>query len=518
MVRFARAGETFITLDEEERKLDEEVLLICDAERPVAVGGIMGGLASGVMDDTSDILIECAWFDPVNIRMSSRRLGLVSDSSRRFERGVDPNDVAYVIDLTARLMQETAGGEILRGAVDAYPEPKEPATVSVRPQRVDRVLGMEIPAAEQMNLLRRLQLEVTENGDSYDVKIPTFRYDLEREIDLIEEIIRLHGYGDLPAAVHSLVPLQSWTEELRALGDAMRKLAVRAGLQEVSTYSMINPRQNELTAPDGEQPLRIINPISDDLAVVRTSMLPSLLLTAAYNLNRSNRSIAIFEVGRTFHLEETAYNKTREDHILSVLLTGTAQAKSWDQPERQFNFYDLKGLGELFLTRFDTAELKELPPGDPRFTANCLRLGRGEQVLFAGGDLQRELVAEFDIEQDVCYLEMNLSGLLELYRSGVKAEEISRFPDNRRDLSFLLPEDTAIGKVLETIRRQGGKQLRQVEFFDLYRGEGIEAGWKSASFNLSFNSLSGSLEDEQVDSRIKKIVKTVRQEFNGRLR
>ena len=353
-IRFAEKGETFVTLDEEQRKLDPEVLLICDEKKPVAIGGIMGGLASGVTDDTTELLIECAWFEPVNIRMSSRRLGLTSDSSKRFERGVDPDDIDYVLNLTAALMLETADGEVLNGIVDEYPEQRCKSVIKVRSERVNEVLGMEIPLVSQISLLRRLQFEVQENGNEYIVTVPTFRFDLEREIDIIEEIIRLHGYENIPVSERSLVPLKPWIEEMRPLRADLREIAVRAGLQEVSTYSMISRRQHEQTTSGSEKAISVQNPISEDLAVLRTSMLPSLLMTAAYNLNRSNRSVAIFEIGRTYHFSEKVYNNCREDFILSALLTGIRQPKSWDSQEQEFGFYDVQGIASLFSSRFDT--------------------------------------------------------------------------------------------------------------------------------------------------------------------
>jgi len=516
-IRFAEKGETFVTLDEEQRKLDPEVLLICDEKKPVAIGGIMGGLASGVTDDTTELLIECAWFEPVNIRMSSRRLGLTSDSSKRFERGVDPDDIDYVLNLTAALMLETADGEVLNGIVDEYPEQRCKSVIKVRSERVNEVLGMEIPLVSQISLLRRLQFEVQENGNEYIVTVPTFRFDLEREIDIIEEIIRLHGYENIPVSERSLVPLKPWIEEMRPLRADLREIAVRAGLQEVSTYSMISRRQHEQTTSGSEKAISVQNPISEDLAVLRTSMLPSLLMTAAYNLNRSNRSVAIFEIGRTYHFSEKVYNNCREDFILSALLTGIRQPKSWDSQEQEFGFYDVQGIASLFSSRFDT-ELKRLPEVDSRFTSNSYMFQLAEKVVLAYGELDTELVEGFDIDQSVHYLELNLSSLREYYRPGTTVREVSRFPDNRRDLSFQIEESVLIGELLATIRSHGGKHLQSVDLFDLYRGKGVDQGCKSASVSLCFNSMKGSLEDEQIDRQIKKIVQSVTKEHNGRLR
>lgn len=517
-VRFAGKDEAFLTLDEEERRLDPEVLLICDEKKPVAIGGIMGGLDSGIVIDTKEILIECAWFDPVNIRMSSRRLGLVSDSSRRFERGVDPNDIEYVLDLAATLILETAGGEVLKGIVDEYPQPRFPLTITVRPDRVNQILGMEIPSSKQQSLLRRLQFNVEEKNDHYLVEVPTYRFDLDREIDVIEEIIRLYGYSRIPSAVRSLIPLKPWIDKLLPVRSDLREMAVRAGLQEVSTYSMISQNQHDQTSSRGEVPIKVINPISEDLAVVRTSMLPSLLLTAAHNLNRNNSSISIFEVGRTFHLNDETYNNSRENFFLAVLLTGVRQIKTWTNETSEYDFYDIKGVAELFLARFDTSAIKRVPEVDSRFTGNSYQLSAEGQPVLSYGELSSDLAAVFGIEQSVYYLEMNLSHLQKHFLAGVKLNDVSRFPDNLRDLSFLVEESTAIGDLIKTIRSSGGKHLRYVEFFDLYRGKGIETGWKSASYNLCFNSQKGSLEDDQVDRYIKNIVKAVAVEHNGRLR
>jgi phenylalanyl-tRNA synthetase beta chain len=376
---------------------------------------------------------------------------------------------------------------------------------------------MEIPLSTQISLLRRLQLEVKEEGDDYLVTVPTFRFDLDREIDIIEEIIRLHGYENIPVSERSLVPLKPWIEKMRPLRADLREIAVRAGLQEVSTYSMISRQQHGQTTSGSEKPINVNNPISEDLAVLRTSMMPSLLMTAAYNLNRSNRSIAIFEIGRTYDFNDQVYNNCREDFVLSALLTGIRQAKSWDSQEKQFGFYDMQGIANLFSSRFDI-ELRRLPEVDSRFTGNSCTIELAEKVVMTYGELEPELAEGFDIDQSVYYLELNLSNLQEYYRAGISVSEVSRFPDNRRDLSFQIDESVMIGEILHTIRNHGGKHLQSVEFFDLYRGKGVDEGCKSASFNLCFNSMKSSLEDEQIDRQVKKIIQSVTKEHNGRLR
>jgi phenylalanyl-tRNA synthetase beta chain len=517
-VRNAQRDEIFRTLDGVDRKLTEETLLICDAQRAVAIGGIMGGENSGIADDTTDVLLECAWFDPINIRMSARRLGLMTDSSRRFERGVDPNDNEYVIDLAARLLQDLASGKVAPGRVDAYPEPITAPDITLRPERVNRILGMELPAEEQRSILERLQIRVEERDGKFVAIPPTFRSDLTREIDLIEEIIRLHGYDRVPTGSRSLIPLTGTENTFQQLRERLETLLTRSGCREISTYSMISRKAQQAVDPV-LNPVTIVNPISDDLAVLRTSMLPSLLQSVAYNLNHYNRSVALFETGRIFLPDPESYNGTREKRVLAVALSGIRLAKSWDTRETPFDFFDLKGLAEMLLAQFQLPKAEE-PEAAPEnlFTTNSTALKLGETPAAVYGELQPRLLEEFHLDQPVYYLELQLDDLLDHFRLRTTITEISRFPDNQRDLTFVVGPGVSVGQLAEVIRKNGGKHLNSVEFIALYTGAGIPEGHRSLTFKLRFNSLRESLPDKKVDGQIDRIIKAVENTLEGKLR
>ncbi len=506
-VRFASEGESFITLDGVERKLNAKHTLICDTERPVALGGIMGGLNSGIEDDTSDILLECAAFDPVNIRMGARAAGLSSDSSRRFERGVDFDNVDQVLERTRDLIAAVAGGEVEGDVVDAYPVPRKLLPVTLRPERCVAILGVEIPALRMREHLESLGCQVREGEAScLQVTAITWRFDLEREIDLIEEVIRMEGYDTVPEAPSARVPLGQRQNPLRDLMIELRDEARRLGFSQVMNYSMVDPAVQARCELD-EEHLRIRNPLSEDMSVLRTSLLPSMIQCAVYNLNRRASGLRLFELDREFHLDDTMDTGCREDRHLLLLQAGERQPESWQGPAIPFSVFDIKETVLALLNRFQLAGLQFKSYVGGFWSENTCEILYGGERLGFFGQLNPRLAETMGTEAELFAADLDLTALLKVLPDGPRFKDFPRQPPVLRDLSFLCPLELPAGEIEAIIRSKGGEWLQQVRLFDVYAGKGLAEGSHSLSFRLEFNRADQTLRDEDVEPRIAAIVK-----------
>ena len=513
VVKTAQNGEMFTTLDENEHPLTSEDLLICDGEKGVALAGVMGGLNSEISDDTEDILLECAYFDPVCIRKTSKRLGIVSESSYRFERGVDPNAIPNVIDRTAYLVKETGGGEIHAGRVDSYPGKIYPVEIKLRPPRVNFILGLDIEKELMSDYLERLELEVIPDDDNFRVKIPTFRPDLKLEIDLIEEIARIHGYDRFPPVNRTYVSLEVEPLKEEDFDALIRQKLAEEGMQEVLTHSMRHPLRAGICNRDF---VKIRNPISADFAMLRCDLYAPLLEAAAHNLNRGAESVRIFELGHIFRLLDDG--NIEEFKQVAGLLTGFAGIMHWSAKLERIDFIDLKGLVNNFLNG--------LSLDNYRFSSYLNREGTFEyaqSVLVpdepAGefGLLKKETAEIFEIEQPVFLFSLNYRTLFKHHRSSKRLRSLSRFPAVKRDLSLVFDEAVTAEDIENNIRSNSPQSLISVEFFDLFRSEKLGAGKKSVSLALRFQSMDRTLTDDEVDSFISRIIKGV-ESIGGELR
>jgi len=517
VVRYAGAGEEFVTLDGKGYKLRARDLLIADAKKGVALAGIMGGLNSEIRDDTETVLIECAYFDPVHVRRTAHTYGLGTESSRRFERGMDPNGVERVIDATASLMQQLAGGEVLAGRVDAYPRKIQPRNVSFRPERADALVGLRVEQAEQKDILERLGCKVSATGKTWQVEAPTHRPDLEREVDLIEEVIRVHGYEHIPIAEVSRVPLSGRDNPMFALRSKVADAMVSLGFHETLSVSMYTADARR-DPPDMPEGVRLKNPVTDDMAVMQGSLLPQLVRGAAANFQRGDREVRLFEVARVFHEGLADDPRTWERQVLGALMTGRTYPPSWAHPSMTLDFYDLKGVIEVLCAKISLDKVEiicyDLESGEVLKG----RVTSGEEEIGRFGIWPAEQMASRDLDADVAWLELDLSAAASHVVTETTYSPLPKFPISWRDMAVVVDEGVSVAELLATVNGSGGDFLVRAEPFDVYRGDKLGPGKKSVAIRLEFSHPERSLESEEVDGWMEKILHGLRVAHQATLR
>ena len=517
VVRRSHDGETFVSLDEKERTLRADTLMICDGVKPVAIAGIMGGLNSEVKDDTETVLLESAYFNPASIRKSARWLGMGTDAAFRFERGIDPEGVVRALDRAASLMAELGEGYVVRGHIDAYPHPINPVgEIPLRIDRVNEVLGTAIPGEEMASILSRLEMKVRP-GDpgTYLVVPPTFRVDISREIDLIEEIARVHGFEKVPVTM----PVPTGVPEAPAKGQALRERIVPilrgGGYSEVITYSFIPSdfarRLGLREEEEGPKIVKIRNPLTEEQGVMRTTLVYSLLDALAGNTRAGIGDLKIFELGRVY-FSRGAGVLPEEKNRLGLLAAGCRYDQSWHHGDLQVDYYDLKGLCENLL--------RHLGIGEARYEADSslpfLHPGRGARVLVRGkdigfiGEIHPRVAARFDLRRKVVLGELDVDALAALWGEGeIGFREVSRFPASSRDVAFVVDEGVEARVLIEAALGQGEEILEQVSVFDVYRGPNIPVGKRSIGVRFVYRSLARTLTDEEINEVHERIVKAV---------
>jgi phenylalanyl-tRNA synthetase beta chain len=508
VVRRSEPGERLETLDGVERELVDD-LLICDLEGPVAIAGVMGGAASEVGPETRDVLLESAYFEPRSVLRTSRRLQLLTEASVRFSRGTDPEGVGPAAARAARLIVEWAGGEVLKDAIDVgTPPPRR--SLSLRPGRATTVLGYSVTASAAIEALGRIGIPAVAGDDVVHVEVPSFRPDLEREEDLIEEIVRVQGYDRLPSSMPGFRGVGGEQDTYR-VRRRIRELLVRAGLREAASLPFASAADIELMGH--LHPLRMTNPPSEEEPFLRTSLLPGLLQAASRNLQRGARSVALFEVGHVFRTGEPV----DEPEHLAVILAGRV-GEGLHAEDRPFDVLDAKGVLEGVLHgvgidwRLEAGGDRPFHPGRSGF----LRIGdRSVGVL---GELHPAEAARSDLPGRVAVAELNVTALGIPGQRTVSVRDVPRFPPVRRDLAFVVPEDVPAGAVRSAIVAAGGELLDRSLLFDVFRGGAIPDGRKSLAFALEFRAPDRTLTDEEVEPVVAAIAERVRSEFGGELR
>jgi phenylalanyl-tRNA synthetase beta chain len=524
VVRTAAPGFTFTTLDGTGRKMPKDALMICDGKKPVALAGIMGGLNSEIEEDTSDILLESAYFDPMGIRRTSKQLGLSTEASIRFERGIDPNGSLRAAERAADLMAALTGGAVSRGAVDAYPKKIEPLQIPLRVSRVNQILGTSINSKEIQSHLKNLQLEVRENGaDSFRVTAPTYRVDLTREIDLIEEVARLHGFHRVPVTLPSgrvspekKTPMQVGVERARDLLSGF-------GFREVITYSFISPQVllDLRISPNDRKArgLRIQNPLSEDQAVMRTTLVPGLLHTVRSNLHRQNLDLKLFELGRVF-FPRGPEDQPEEVEFLGGILSGLRDEESWAKPPAQCDFFDLKGTVEGLFEGMGVAEVQFLPNDQIPFLhpgKACRVCVRGEDIGILG-QVNPAVGERFDLKEKVFLFELDFQKVVCRMTERRTFTPLPRYPAVTRDLAVVVDEPVAAGDILQTLWKAGGGWIKEIRLFDLYRGNPVPSGRKSLAFRLVYQKEDRTLTDREVNEFHQQLVERLAREYKGALR
>jgi phenylalanyl-tRNA synthetase beta chain len=514
IVRRGRAGEKLVLLDETEVDLDEGVLAICDRQGPVAVAGVMGGLDSGVTPATRNILFESAYFNPATIMGKARAFGMHTDASHRFERGVDPRGQEAAVERATALLIAIAGGT--PGPVLLAEDPEHVPhnrAVELRPDRLNAVIGCDIPRETAQSILQRLGMEVAWNGDRWTVTAPSTRFDIEIEEDLIEEVARIYGYDEIPEAPVSgeLAPGKSSGHRVSLA--RVRESLCAAGYQEAINYSFVD-RQQLAGVHHDDQVLPLANPLSSDMDVMRTTLLPGLLTSLARNIRRQQSRVRLFETGIAF-LQGDLMNEVGR---LAAVATGEALPEQWGETARETDFFDIKGdierlfamRGEISALEFEAADLPWMHPG----ASAVIRL-EGEQIGWAGS-VHPAVLKTFEIKKNVNAFELDLEKLLQREVPYVKS--ISRFPSVRRDLAILLPDGVSYSRVHDCVSSSAGPLLEKVVVFDVYQGQNLKKGYKSLAIGLIFNDVSSTLKDEDVDSVIESVVSELEQHLGAQLR
>jgi phenylalanyl-tRNA synthetase beta chain len=515
-VRLAEQGEKITLLDGQELELNAGSLVIADHQRPVALAGIMGGEETAVTSTTQDIFLESAFFTPVKIAGRARSYGLHTDSSHRFERGVDYQLQSQAIERATQLLLDIVGGKpgpVIEVCAESY----LPAVndIALRETRIKKVLGLTVAKAEVTDILTRLGLGVTETDEGWLIKSPSWRFDIEIEADLLEEIARIYGYNRLPVtAIHAELNLKAKPETSVSLGTVRRQLVAR-GYQEAITYSFVGPKAQALVCPNDEV-VELANPISADMAVMRTSLWPGLLGVMEHNLNRQQTRVRLFESGLRFIPDGKGLPV--QDAMLAGAITGRREPESWTEQGETVDFYDLKGDLEAVLAlsgknsqfEFIKGEHPALHPGQ---TAEITR--NGESVGFIGA-IHPQLQKKMGFAQTIYLFEVKLSAVIagEL----PKFTELSKFPEVRRDLAILIGREIEADAVLKTVREAAGEDLKNLRLFDIYEGKGIDLKEKSLALGLTYQHSSRTLNEDEVNTSVDCVVARLEERFNAKLR
>jgi phenylalanyl-tRNA synthetase beta chain len=514
IVKTASTGEKFTTLDEKSHTLSSDCLMICDGERAVAIGGIMGGINSEVSENTKNILLECAYFAPVSIRRTSKFLDISTESSRRFERGTDPNGLIYALDRAAQLIADLAGGEIAKGCIDVYPNSIKPNKIVLRPERVQQVLGKKIPTNEIKSYLSHLEFKVTENKH-LEIEVPTFRPDITREADLIEEVARIHGYDNIPADTAAFIEQLEPKNLLEASTKNLKFSLISFGFSEVVTYSMISTKNAKLFS-DAKEVVELTNPISEELCCLRPSLIPGLLNVVQWNINRNIKNLRIFEIGHVFCKKEGS--DILETTKVAGALTGLTSEENWSVKPKYIDFYDLKGSIENLLKRNFITNWRLVPNKCSLTEREALGVEIDKKNLGFFGKLRTELLENFEIEQPVFVFELDFSMLHDAINWHRVYSPMPKYPAIKRDIAIVVNDKIDAENIEQQILAHGGKFLQNVRLFDIYTGEQVESDLKSLAFSLTFYSLEGTLTEKEVDSQITEILEALAKKYSARLR
>ncbi len=514
-VRRARPGDRLELLNGVVVEPDAETLLITDHAGPLALAGIMGGEISSCTDATRDVFLESAFFAPASMAGRARRYGLQTDSSYRFERGVDPQLQRRAAERATRLLIDMAGGQPgpIVEAVSSDHLPAEPA-IRLRPERIRKLLGMDVPAAEVEGILRRLGMAVAVEMDHWLVAPPSSRFDIALEVDLIEEVARIYGYDRLPGN-RPLTRLEMPPQPEGQIGlERFRETLAQRGFQEAITYSFVDPVFQKCLDPERE-PLALANPISADLAVMRTSLWPGLLKALIHNQKRQQPRVRLFEYGLNF---VPADDGLLQEPYIGGVAAGTALPEQWDAPARPVDFFDLKADVEALLTLtgepeafvFVAAAHPALHPGQ------SARIERAGAVMGWLGALHPRVARELDVEGDAFAFELRLAGLQPARVPAFR--ELSRFPASRRDIAIVVDEAVSARAIQDCVRQHGGELLREVRLFDVYRGKGVPEGRKSLALGLILQDFSRNLTDNVVEETVSGIIAGLAEQFDATLR
>ena len=513
IARRAKAGETLTTLDGNERELNESMLIIADTKGPIGVAGVMGGLTSEVTDKTTNVLFEAAVFNGPSIRRTSKALGMRSEASGRFERGVNHKYTAYAIDRAAQLLQQICPScKVSVGVIDVYPEPVEQRTVTFTAEQINDYLGTSIEKDRMVDILTKLEFGITESGDTIEALVPTWRDDVTGMPDIAEEIARIVSYDNIAPTIPVAILSSGGMTPKKALTKEVTHYLAHAGLSQIITFSfmhkdgltnmMLLEGDNRYTA------IPILNPISEEFPYMRTTLVPAVIEAAKRNIAQQNKDLWLFETANVYEPKALPLTEVPHERPMACgIMMGKVTEAAWNQAQRDTDFYDVKGvvdglLAKLGLTQYDIQPSSESyyhPGVSAHYTVNGVTIANY-------GELHPQVVKNFDLSGKVYMFEIDLEAVLSITVPSFRYQSFSKFPGTSRDLAIVAPVSVTSGDIVALIKEHGGEYLESVSIFDVYEGEHIEAGYRSLAYNLQFRSMEGTLNDEDIDGAIQAII------------
>ena len=513
IARRAKAGETLTTLDGNERELNESMLIIADTKGPIGVAGVMGGLTSEVTDKTTNVLFEAAVFNGPSIRRTSKALGMRSEASGRFERGVNHKYTAYAIDRAAQLLQQICPScKVSVGVIDVYPEPVEQRTVTFTAEQINDYLGTSIEKDRMVDILTKLEFGITESGDTIEALVPTWRDDVTGMPDIAEEVARIVSYDNIAPTIPVAILSSGGMTPKKALTKEVTHYLAHAGLSQIITFSFMHKDGlTNMMLPEGDSrytAIPILNPISEEFPYMRTTLVPAVIEAAKRNIAQQNKDLWLFETANVYEPKALPLTEVPHERPMACgIMMGKVTEAAWNQAQRDTDFYDVKGvvdglLAKLGLTQYDIQPSSESyyhPGVSAHYTVNGVTIANY-------GELHPQVVKNFDLSGKVYMFEIDLEAVLSITVPPFRYQSFSKFPGTSRDLAIVAPVSVTSGDIVALIKEHGGEYLESVSIFDVYEGEHIEAGYRSLAYNLQFRSMDGTLNDEDIDGAIQAII------------
>ena len=517
IVKTVEAGTKFTTLDDVERTLHEEDLMICDEKGPMCIAGVFGGKSSGVTDTTNSIFLESAYFNPVSVRKSAKRHALNTDASFRFERGIDPTITEFALKRAALLIKEVAGGEITSDIIDIYPKKIEDFPVFLSFEKTTKLIGQELPKETIKRILASLDIKVTTVSDAgLGLIIPSYRVDVQREVDVIEEILRVYGYNNInfTKKLNATVSNSARTEDYK-VQNLVASLLNANGFHEMMANSLTTPEYIGLSEMLKEEyNVTMLNPLSNDLSAMRQSLLFSGLEAVSYNINRRNGDLKLFEYGKTYHKLPSGYDEPKH---LTLFVSGNRSEESWTNAQKPSDFFLFKGYVNAILERLGITKIQYKPVSSDVF-AEGIAIACGNDTLVEFGTVKKSILKHFDIKQEVFYADFNWNLVLKLIGTKIKFTDIPKYPEVRRDLALLVDENVAFDAIYTIARQTEKSLLKEVNLFDVYQGKNLPEGKKSYAVSFILQDNSKTLTDEQIDKILNKLQKNFENELGASLR
>lgn len=512
------AALKFSTLDKTERNLEGNELLICDEEKPLAIGGVMGGLDSSVVDATQNIFLESAYFEPITVRKSSKHHNINSDSSFRFERGIDPNMTIHALEMAVHLISEIANGQVVGSVIDHYPQPIKHHSAILYFKNIDSLIGERLHRDKIKEILKSLEIEIlTSNYDILEVEIPAYRVDVRREADLIEEILRIYGFnriGNPEKLSIAMVPGHGFPQD--NIENNIAEMLVHQGFYEAMNLSMYKKEYNDWLNFDETTSVDIINSLSSDLAVMRRSILPGLLENVDFNIKRKNDRIKLFELGKTYQKIEGEFQETK---TLGIVIAGNWNQESWNQKQEKVDILQLKGTLEQILRRLKIQDY-QLDLNPTTYEDNGIDYNLQENKIAHLAKLSSTLLKKFDIDKEVYYAEIYLTPVLDnlIQSNKLQHQLISKFPSVRRDLALLLDAQITYQDIKNLVIKSNDVLVKNVNLFDVYEGDKLPEGKKSYAISIHLQDENKTMTDKQIDQAMNKIISSLKKELNAELR